>query len=319
MLCYVLSQAQGPQQLVTVPIGPGSTAQAWLYLPADYSSTNKKYPVVLYYHGAGESGNNPNRLLNNGIPRLIAEGMRPDSIVNPVDGEKYSFIVLSVQHWSWSPNPDWLPFELNWLRQNYRIDTNRVYVTGISAGGQQSFNTVVYNHQVSSLVAAAAPMSPPALGSYDITMISTYKIKTWFFSGATDPFTQNAQNYSAQCNNQYAGSSKLSIYPGGHCCWRTYYRTNWQDSLTGLSVWQWFLTNSRLQTGLAPLPVKLKDLKVADLGNKTIGVSFSYENENGDESFFIRIWLKGALRELMIKPEDRTGPRTYSKIINLNQ
>jgi hypothetical protein len=256
MLCSLFAKSQGPQQLVNVPIAPGSTVPGWIYLPADYQTSTTNYPVVFFYHGLGEAGTNPYLLLNNGVPYLIAHGMRPDNVTNPVDRKSYSFIVVSVQHWSWSPNPNWLPYEMDWLKQNYRVDTNRVYVTGLSAGGQGSFNVAVDNSTVSGLIAASVPMSPAALGSYDISMINTYQIKTWFFSGDADPgYTANATNYSSQCNSQYPGSSKLNIFSGGHCCWVTYYNTAWHDATTGLSIWEWMLTNTRQTQIIQPLPV----------------------------------------------------------------
>src|SRR5215217_2884542 len=192
-MSVMLSYSQGPQQLVSVPVEPaGTPVKGWLYLPADYDQTTHNYPVVLFYHGSGEAGTDPYKVLNQGIPKLIANGMRPDSILNPVDGQKYSFIVLSLQHWAWSPDPKWIPTEMQWLKENYRVDTNRVYVTGLSAGGQQSFNVAVDNDAVTSLIAASASLSPAWVGGYNISMVSKYHIKTWFLSGSTDSYTNNA-------------------------------------------------------------------------------------------------------------------------------
>jgi dienelactone hydrolase len=281
LLFTFLAKAQGPQQLVDVPYDywPGATVKGWLYLPADYATSTKKYPVVFFYHGVGEAGTNPYTLLNQGIPNLIANGMRPDNITNPKDGQKYSFIVVSVQHWSWSPNPTWLPYELAWLKQNYRIDTNRVYVTGLSAGGQTSYSATIVNPNVSRLVAAAAPMSPAQVWPYDPALIGQNKIKTWFFSGNVDGgYTVNATNYSNDCNTLYPSSSKLNIYSGGHCCWNNYYNTTWHDASTGQSVWEWMLTNEKqIETSL---PVKFISL---DLNKETSGIRVTWkvaEEEN---------------------------------------
>lgn len=305
---------QGPQQLVTVPIGTGSTAKGWLYLPSDYATSSKSYPVVFFYHGAGEAGTNPYQMFNNGIPKLIANGMRPDNITNPSDGLPYSFIVLSVQHWSWSPDPEWLPLELAWLKQNYRVDTNRIYVTGLSSGGQESFKAAVTNSNVSRLIAAAAPMSTPELANYFISLIKTYRIKTWFFSGNADPITPIVKKYVAACDSVYTGSSRFFLFQGGHCCWNTIYNTSWKDPLSGLSLWQWFLSNKKE----TPYLLRFKDFKVTDLGNKHIKVDFSYENPNGNENFYIRLKLKGTFKKVEVTPADKSGTNTYSKIINLN-
>ena len=259
---------QGPQQLVSVPNSSWSTAKGWLYLPADYNSSTKKYPVVFFYHGIGEAGINPNSVLNQGVPQLIANGMRPDNIINPSDGLSYSFIVLSVQDQYWSPSPTWLPFELDWLRKNYRVDTSRVYVTGLSAGGASTFGVAVNSDNISSLIAAAAPMSPAGTSTTDSLSIQKFKIKTWFFCGNQDQmgFLPGTQNYNAICNRQYAGSSRLTIYPGSHCCWNTYYDINWRDATSGLSVWQWLLTNVKKMPD--PLPIHFKSIQLISKNQK---------------------------------------------------
>ena len=319
LLLSFLAQAQGPQQLVTVPIGIGQTAPGWLYLPADYATSNKKYPVIFFYHGIGEAGTNPYTLLSQGLPNLIANGMRPDNITNPVDGQQYSFIVLSVQHWSWSPSPDWLPFEIDWLQQNYRIDTTRIYATGMSAGGQRSFASTVSNPAISRLIAAAVPMSPATVTPIDSSLIAQYSIKTWFFSGSTDGgYTQNATSYSQMCNNQLPGSSRLNIYSGGHCCWNTFYNTSWRDAGSNLSIYEWMLTNRRTIAN-NPLPVAIANVRATDLGGRRVRVDFTANGQENGDRFFVKLIVKGRPQLIEVTAADRTGTNTYSKIINLNQ
>ncbi|HEV7621269.1 MAG TPA: hypothetical protein VGO09_06030 [Flavisolibacter sp.] len=263
LLFSLSSLGQGPQQLVSVPNSAwSSTVKGWLYLPADYQTSAKQYPVVFFYHGVGEAGTDPMKLLNQGLPQLIANGMRPDNIINPSDGLYYSFIVLSVQDQYWSPDPAWLPYELAWLKNNYRIDTNRVYVTGLSAGGASTFGVAINADNISSLISAAAPMSPAGVSTTDSTSIQKYKIRTWFFCGDHDEmgFLPSTKNYNAICNRQYNGSSNLTIYPGGHCCWDSYYDVNWRDASSGLSVWQWLLTNAKQLP--EPLPIHFKSIRL---------------------------------------------------------
>ena len=106
----------------------------------------------------------------------------------------------------------------------------------------------------------------------------------------------------------------MTIYGGDHCCWNTFYNTNWRDPVSNWSIWQWFLTCKREPA----LPVKITELKVTDLGDKHIKVEFKCENPRGNEVFYIQVKLKGALRKIAITPADRTGSDTYFKIINLN-
>ena len=46
----------------------------WLYLPREYATSKKKLPVVIFLHGMGERGNNLDRVLVHGPPKLIAKG-----------------------------------------------------------------------------------------------------------------------------------------------------------------------------------------------------------------------------------------------------
>ena len=251
-VCLILSvyiaSAQGPQTLVDVPHDsyPGANVKGWLYLPADYQSSNKKYPVVIFYHGVGEAGNNPQSVLWQGLPQMISNGMRPDNITNPVDGQKYSFIVLSVQHWSWSPDPLWLPYQLKWLKENYRIDTSRVYVTGLSSGGANALGACLLYNDVSKLITAAVPMSAGQVWPYSPALIAQNQIKTWIFSGNNDGnYTTLAQMYNSHFNLLYPNSSKLTLYNGNHCCWNDYYNVAWHDPVSGLSIWEWMLQYQR--------------------------------------------------------------------------
>lgn len=257
---FCCSFAQGSQVLVTVPKdATGGTAQGWLHLPSDYNTGKINYPVVFFYHGIGEAGTNPNTLLNQGVPQLIAQGMSFDNTTNPVDGKKYSFIILSLQDASWSPDPKWLPYEIAWLRKNYRIDTTRIYVTGLSAGGECSFYSTCDNDAVSSNVAACVSMSAASIwqGTPDFSLINKYQIKTWFICGTQDNIVGTAPttNYNNDCNSVYPNSSKVTWFVGSHCCWNTYYDVNYKDAVSGLSVWQWLLTNT-LKKSLQTLPVR---------------------------------------------------------------
>jgi dienelactone hydrolase len=342
LLFHFVANAQGPQQLVDVTYDawPGATVKGWLYLPTDYNSSSKKYPVVFFFHGVGEAGSNPYLLLNQGIPNLIANGMRPDNITNPADGKQYSFIVLSVQHWSWSPNPNWLPYELAWLKQNYRVDTNRVYVTGLSAGGQTSYSATILNDNVSRLIAAAAPMSPAQVWPYDPSLIGLNKIKTWFFSGNVDGgYTVNATQYSTDCNLLYPNSSKLNIYSGGHCCWNNFYTPSWHDASTGLSIWEWMLTNERpIQEALAVKFISLNITRDASTVQLTWKVAeeenimaYEIEKSNDARTFFKAGEMKAASTTqytytdkqspsnfYRIKSIDANGKSNYSTIVKYN-
>src|SRR5205807_1392470 len=63
---------------VTVPITAwGTTANGYVYIPHDYA-VQKSCPVVIFFHGVGEAGTDPTKLLNQGLPKLLNDGMKLD-------------------------------------------------------------------------------------------------------------------------------------------------------------------------------------------------------------------------------------------------
>src|SRR5690242_5222469 len=77
----------------------GDIGGYWIALPALYDSTNKKYPVLLWFHGLGQVGGGnstdmPN-VLTESIPKLLKAGTFPPSFT--VNGKNFSFIILAPQ------------------------------------------------------------------------------------------------------------------------------------------------------------------------------------------------------------------------------
>ena len=102
-----------------------------LFLPENESQKiNNKYPTILFLHGIGELGNDLQKLKQEGLPKIL-------------DGDKnFPFIVISPQcpsstEWYYT-NEDNVRAINNMLDdaiKRFPIDTNRIYITGLSMGG----------------------------------------------------------------------------------------------------------------------------------------------------------------------------------------
>lgn len=144
-----------------------------LSLPDDYEDGKEAYPLVIYLHGGSQKGNDLNKLKEYGLPYLVEKG------------EKFDFMIASPQcpdgkYWS---TENWFDSLYISLTNNYRIDTNRIYLTGISMGGYGVFITAM---DFPDKFAAIVPLCGGCNDS-DTTRICNLKdIPVWAFHGTDD-------------------------------------------------------------------------------------------------------------------------------------
>src|SRR5690242_1937893 len=79
--------------------GTASGKDAYLYLPKGYDSSKAlRYPLIFFYHGAGEVGSGGSalsKMLRQGLPEVIQQGHPPFSV--NASGDTTWFIVYSRQ------------------------------------------------------------------------------------------------------------------------------------------------------------------------------------------------------------------------------
>ncbi|WP_338356989.1 dienelactone hydrolase family protein [Yeosuana marina] len=192
----------------------------YIYTPSNYKNSTIEYPLLVFLHGSGERGNsetNPdilNKVLANGPPKLIERKEW---------SPKYPMIVASPQLASGNWNADDIHSFITYLIANYNINTNRIYITGLSLGG---FGCFSYISKYGSDAYAAAIV--PIAGGGNTNSGDQYTtIPVWAFHGDND--TTVSQNQSINMINAINVANpitpaKLTIYPGvGHDSWsRTY-------------------------------------------------------------------------------------------------
>lgn len=117
----------------------GNTLPYRLYMPKDYDPA-KKYPVLLFLHGAGETGTDNSRQLNNINNMFEYNG---DIVAG-------AFIICPQSAGWWNldrDRPDDMKGSLGSayhllqsIMSKYSCDRNRVYVTGLSMGGYATWD-----------------------------------------------------------------------------------------------------------------------------------------------------------------------------------
>jgi predicted peptidase len=191
-----------------------------LYLPGHYDkSENDRYPLILFLHGSGESGTDINLVKTQGLPAYLDTCRSfPAIVVSPQCPD-------SRQGWN-----RYLLYDLlQSLFSKYKIDTNRVYITGLSMGAKGCWDMLTYYPE---LFAAAVPVC----GWGDDRLIRrAKKVAIRIYHGEDDdvvPATYSIKMYEALKSNN--GNVELVIYPKTkHDAWtRTY-----QDK--DLYSWLW--------------------------------------------------------------------------------
>lgn len=233
---------------------PNSSGRGYYeYLPEGYG-TGTRFPLIVFFHGAGERGNGSlaelPRVLQHGPPKLIEEG------------KEFPAIVISPQ-----TATNWLsgittPF-VNYLLANYDVDPDRVYITGLSLGGQGTWE---YARVHPSNVAAIVPICGPKNGTADYSVLRG--IPLWTFHGVDDDivpieriqdileqitgvrpdvankgghtgyFEGASWNWRAGQTAPAAGENPtFTVYKGGHYVWPAAYDNQ--------GMWDWLFAQRR--------------------------------------------------------------------------
>lgn len=193
-----------------------------LYLPDNYvADTTVKLPLVMFLHGAGETGNDLEMLKVHGLPRLINEG------------KKFPFIVVSPQARKYGWNAELLYSLLQDVFQKYRVDEERVYLTGLSMGG---FGTWDLAAKYPRTFAAIIPICG---GGDTSTVWQLDKTPVWCFHGAKDnvvPLSSSEQMVDAL--RKYNPDVKFTVYPdASHDSWTATYAND--------SIYSWLLAHQQ--------------------------------------------------------------------------
>ncbi|MBK6264313.1 fibronectin type III domain-containing protein [Marivirga sp. S37H4] len=285
------------------------------YLPPDYESNNKLYPAIIFLHGHGERGNGSPSALEavkkHGPPKLIKNG---EKMCFEVNGKTECFIVLSPQQGN--NRHGWKGYEVipfvQYALNKYRIDPDRVYLTGLSMGGQGTWETAYSEENEPNYFAALAPVA--GKGSFTKACIVAEKeIPVWGFHGAND----NAIGLSSgekPINGMIACGANpapiFTIYAGvGHSgSWDRAYKTN--HSIHSPNLYEWMLSQSRDGTTGGNPPKAPTQLRASNTTSEQFTLKWE-DNSNNENGFEIERSLNSNNGFSVIKSTSR-NTRSYS-------
>ena len=182
-----------------------------LFLPEGYGDQpGKKWPLILFLHGAGERGDDLDLVKVHGPPKLVEDD--PD----------FPFIVISPQcpadAW-WTEHLDDLDALLDEVIGAHDVNTNRIYLTGLSMGGYGTWSLALAHPE------RFAAIVPICGGGRPYLALRLKDLPVWAFHGAKDsvvPVEETEQMVAAI--RQAGGDPRLTIYPdAGHDSWTETY------------------------------------------------------------------------------------------------
>jgi len=252
-----------------------------LYLPDGYSENpTKKWPLMVFLHGSGNAGSNIDMVRRGGIPGLIDQG------------KQFPFVVISPQSqeqkWNITDLKHLLISEVN----KYRIDTDKIYLTGLSMGGTGTWDFVVaYPEFFAAIIPICGNTSEKALEN----AFQLRHTPVWCFHGADDEVIKpSVSKNMIDSLRKYNPEAKLTIYPNiRHDSWTKTYNDD--------AVFEWMLQQTRYKN------------KVIELNKSILNeyVSYTYSiPDQGQIAYFtvenggLRLWI-GGQEGVLIKPSSK--------------
>ena len=259
------------QVVARLPSSTGAIYGYGEYLPPGYLTSTSTYPVIIHLNGLSEFGTSTTEAA---LLDVVTRHGALKRIRNTAAGKAY-FGQHQVMVFTPRAATNWVPADVNsfvnFLIANYRVDTSRIYLTGLSYGGYGAWK---YAYEHGDRLAALAPMATnigapgptitdllnvPVWGVHSFADGSSLSAETSWLLGVTKNYGQNqmvsvpspaasltylfsasTHAWTSQAGVVPTGSSvaRLTVYPGSaHDCWTQTYNND--------AFWDWMLAQQR--------------------------------------------------------------------------
>ena len=149
--------------------------EQWIFPFVEYSPENsdKKLPLVIQLHGAGERGNGSEEELS----KVDIHGFS-----NIMEGNEYECIFIMPQcpkTTFWAARVESIHKFIDSIIEKYNVDEDRVYLTGLSMGGFGTWNVAMDSPKRFAAIA-------PVCGGGMAWNMGVLKMPIWMFHGEND-------------------------------------------------------------------------------------------------------------------------------------
>ncbi|MRG48088.1 phospholipase [Chitinophaga sp. SYP-B3965] len=213
VLCFFVVLTVGADDDTEKTIAhPGASIKKYLvYMPDKYRRrSTKRWPVLFFLHGKGERGDDLSKARIAGVPEIL--------------GHDLPFILIVPQ--CKLSAPTWEVASLDSLyedvKRSYPIDTNRVYLTGLSMGG---YGTWIWASAHPERFAAIVPIAGYGLSRLNPCGMKALPIRT--FHNTDDPTIQVSETRKIVQAVKACGNTQIyytETPTGGHDSWTRAYK-----------------------------------------------------------------------------------------------
>lgn len=203
-----------------------------LSLPQSYGEDSaQRWPLILFLHGAGERGDDLERVKIHGIIKVAQA--RPD----------FPFIAVAPQcpqNRVWSDYLETLAHLLDEVSARHAVDADRVYLTGLSMGGYGSWHLATEYPQ---RFAAVVPICGGGhhLYGFPERVCALREVPVWAFHGARDAVVPLRESEAlVESLRACGGDVRLTIYPDAE-------HDSWTRTYDNPALYEWFLAQRRKQ------------------------------------------------------------------------
>ena len=158
------------------------------------TDSNNAKPLVVFLHGRSLCGTDINRVMKYGTMSAIKRGLELDAYA------------IAPQNPGGAWSPDKIIKLVDWVAERYPIDTNRVYVLGMSLGGYGTIDfTAAYPDRIAAAIAMCGGGSRRDLSGLN-------DVPLWILHGTADALVSVNESRKVKNKMEAAGSTSLLRY-----------------------------------------------------------------------------------------------------------
>ncbi|HVS59420.1 MAG TPA: prolyl oligopeptidase family serine peptidase [Gemmatimonadaceae bacterium] len=248
LVAYPTASPQGQSRMETgfldrSVVLNGTTYRYQIFVPASYAPT-QHWPVILFLHGAGERGSDGYIQTQVGLAPAIRQ--------NAARFPAIAVFPQATAESSWTGTLARVALmALDQTMREYQTDPSRVYLTGLSMGGNGTWYIAYRNPKrfaaiapicswVSPQIWKVDPVVPADSGEHFSALARQLRqVPTWIFHGEIDPAVPVDQSRKAFAALQAAGApAQYTEVPGtGH--------NSWDPAYGSPKFWAWLFAQRR--------------------------------------------------------------------------